>query len=312
MVQNQLPSKLLSRYQISQELSFGGFGNTYLAIDTALPDNPLCVVKHLSPKDSSPEGLSIAKKLFEREAKCLHQLGKKHEQIPTLYAYFCENEQFYLVQEYIQGNPLTEELTPGKQCSETDVIILLRDILQVLEFIHQKQVIHRDLKPSNLIRRACDRKIVLIDFGAVKQISTQTIDSQGNAASTVAVGTPEYMPCEQTMGHPRPCSDIYALGIIAIQALTGIKPKNLTKNKDTLELTWRNQAPQVSDELATILDKMVRYDCRDRYQNISQVLQHFLVLEKKAVIVNKSRSENLPSANPIVDSLDATIPLGMQ
>ncbi len=299
---------LQNRYQIFEPLSSGGFGDTYKAIDNNLPGNPWCLVKHLSPKDPSPKILSIAKKLFEREAKCLYQLGKQHEQIPTLYAYFCEGGEFYLVQEYIKGHPLTEEFTLGKQWSETDVIAFLQDTLQVLKFVHQKQVIHRDLKPSNLIRRACDDKIVLIDFGAVKQLSTQATNLQGKVPLTVAVGTPDYMPCEQTMGYPRLCSDIYALGIIAIEALTGVAPRNLSRNQD-LEIIWRNQAPQVSDELATVLEQMVRYYCRDRYQNASEVLQDLPILEKQTIHkVSKPRSENLLQSN--FDGLEATIPIG--
>ncbi len=301
---------LQNRYQIIKILGSGGFGDTYKAIDNKLPGNPWCVVKHLSPKDTSPKILSIAKKLFEREAKCLQKLGKQHEQIPTLYAYFCEREEFYLVQEYIEGNPLNEEFTPGKKWSETDVIAFLQDTLQVLNFVHQKQVIHRDLKPSNLIRRACDGKIVLIDFGAVKQLTTQATDFPGKIPLTVAVGTPEYMPCEQKMGYPRLCSDIYALGITAIEALTGVAPGNFPINQD-MEIIWRNQAPQVSDELATVLDEMVRYHCRDRYQNASEVLQNLPILEKQTIHKEsqpKSKNKNLFQNN--FDGLDVTIPIG--
>ncbi len=302
---------LKSRYHLVKKLDEGGFGKTYLAKDLDLPSNPTLVVKHLSPQDSSPEVLSTAEKLFDREAKCLDKLGKQHPQIPTLYAYFREEGEFYLVQEYIEGHPLSKELIQGKQWNESDVILLLQDILQVLEFVHKNQAIHRDLKPANLIRRSCDGKIVLIDFGAVKQVSTQATNFQGKVASTVAVGTHGYMPSEQATGYPQPCSDIYALGIIAIKALTGIIRQDLPKNNDTLEVMWRNQAPHVSYGLAKVLDKMVCYDCRDRYQNASEALEDVEMLKDKVVVtVSEHKSEDWLKSNYVFDSLDSTIAVG--
>lgn len=258
------------RYQIISYLGGGGFGQTYLAQDTHLPGHPACVVKHLKPKLIDPISLETAKRLFETEAQVLYRLSD-YAQIPRLLAHFEEEQEFYLVQEYIEGNNLSTELLPGLRLPESKVIALLQDILEVLVFIHQQNVIHRDLKPSNLIRRRRDQKMVLIDFGAVKQLSSQIIQVQGHTTRTIAIGSPGYMPSEQMAGRPRFCSDLYAVGMIGIQALTGAHPRELPEDPRTCELFWHDRAV-VSPELAAILDKMVCYDFRQRYQSALEVL----------------------------------------
>lgn len=270
------------RYQITQQLGKGGFGITFTAIDIGRPGNPQCIVKQFKPMSTDPYTLQNAKRLFDAEAEKLERLGK-HEQIPRLLAFFQENQQFYIVQEYIEGHDLAQELITGQTLSEPIVIKLLQDILEVLDFVHQNKLIHRDIKPSNIRRRQSDDKIVLIDFGAVKEVSTQVINPQGQAALTVAIGTPGYIPSEQSNGQPTFQSDIYAVGIIAIQALTGINPypRGFSTDSQTGEIVWRNHA-QVSSQLANIIDKMVRYDYRQRYPSVNEVLQTIKTLSLKS------------------------------
>ncbi|HBB31927.1 MAG TPA: serine/threonine protein kinase [Cyanobacteria bacterium UBA8803] len=264
--------KLLDgRYHINQVLGAGGFGRTYIAQDTRRPGNPTCVVKQLKPANNDPGFLETARRLFNSEAETLEQLGN-HDQIPRLLAYFEEDREFYLVQEFIEGHPLSQELLPGQRWDENRVIELLQEVLTILDFVHRHGVIHRDIKPDNLIRRHCDRKLVLVDFGAVKQIRTQLASNYGQVSNTVAVGTPGYMSSEQALGQPRPSSDIYALGIIGIQALTGMMPTQFQEDLQTGEILWQHLAP-VSRGLATILTKMVRYHFKDRYQSVGEVLQ---------------------------------------
>jgi WD40 repeat protein len=274
-----LGQTLSGRYQIIKHLGGGGFGQTYLAEDLQLPSNPLCVVKQLKPKSNNPDTLQTARVLFDREVEALYQLGN-HDRIPQLIDHFEEDEQFYLVQEFIEGIELKHELPIGKQFSETHVIALLQEILEILEFVHDEGVIHRDVKPSNLIRRKQDGKLVLIDFGAVKQVSTQIIHPEGQTTLTVAVGSPGYMPNEQLSGKPRFCSDIYAVGMLGIQALTGIPACQLPEDPRTSEIIWRVSEAlpvdieiNVSQELADVLDKMVRYDYRQRYQTATEAIQ---------------------------------------
>ena len=266
------PDKPLGgRYKIIGELGAGGFGQTFLAQDLHLPDHPRCVVKQLKPQASDSETLQTARRLFDIEARVLYKLGN-HDQIPRLLAHFEENQEFYLAQELVDGEPLTEEIKEGQRWSETQVIAFLLDLLQVLAFVHQQSVIHRDLKPSNLMRRRQDDRIVLIDFGAVKQVSTQIINPQTGQTKTISIGTQGYTPKEQLGGNPRFSSDIYAAGIIGIQALTGIHPRHLPEDPYTGEISWHDHTPQVSAELAEYLDCMVRYDFRTRFPTALEAL----------------------------------------
>jgi ABC-type branched-subunit amino acid transport system substrate-binding protein/predicted Ser/Thr protein kinase len=265
--------KLLgARYQIIQVLGAGGFGETYIAEDRQRPGHPICVVKRFRPTNQNTSFLTVARRLFYTEAETLEKLGR-HDQIPRLLAYFEEEKEFYLVQDFIAGHSLNEELPPGRKQSDIYVVNLLEDVLEILSYVHEQGVIHRDLKPSNLIRRNSDGKLVLIDFGAVKSIETQmAAEPKDQMELTVGIGTQGYMPCEQLAGKPRFNSDIYALGMIGIKALTGLQPLQLPNHPDNHEIVWQNHA-QVSPNLANILDKMVRYHCSDRYQSVSEVLK---------------------------------------
>jgi serine/threonine protein kinase len=266
-------NKLAGRYRVLQKLGEGSFAETFLAEDEHLPDAFQCVIKKLKTGVEDEAKLKIAKRLFDEEARTLHQLGS-HPNIPQLLAHFEENHEFYLVEEYVAGSSLYQELATGQQWSESYVTKLLKDILKALSFVHQKQVIHRDIKPSNIIRRESDGQIVLIDFGAVKQVANQAFDDNSHiAAHTVIVGTPGYMPGEQLRGSPRTSSDVYAVGMIGIYALTGLNPAlgQLPEDEATAEILWRDKT-SISEEFASILDKMVAYDFRQRYPSAKEAL----------------------------------------
>ncbi|MBF2064753.1 MAG: serine/threonine protein kinase [Calothrix sp. C42_A2020_038] len=269
-----LETKLRGRYRIVRDLGKGGFSETYLAEDMDLPGNPHCVVKLLKPIFTDSESLEIAARLFEREAQVLYRLGN-HDQIPRLLAHFEEDQQFYLVQEYISGTLLSKELTKGQKWSQNEAVSFLKDLLQILEFVHQEQVIHRDVKPANLIRRASDNKIALIDFGAVKEITAVMETSQG----ITIIGTPGYTPVEQRDGNPKFNSDIYAVGMTCIQGLTGVNPDTLQKKP---EVIWNKQG--INPQLAAIIDKMVCRDHRRRYQSVSEVLQALSKLNQPTLL----------------------------
>ncbi|MEW6499027.1 MAG: serine/threonine-protein kinase, partial [Cyanobacteriota bacterium] len=209
----------------------------------------------------------VARRLFETEAEILEKLGR-HGQIPQLLAYFEQNQEFYLVQEYIEGHPLSDELPVDKKLPERQVIELLKGVVEILTFIHEHKVIHRDIKPSNIMRRQETGQLVLIDFGAVKQIRPPEQAEQENP--TIAIGTRGYAAPEQYAGHPAFCSDIYALGMIGIQALTGIPPHQLPF--ESCEVNWHRLA-NVQEEFAQILDKMVRYHFAERFQSAVEVME---------------------------------------
>jgi serine/threonine protein kinase, bacterial len=261
---------LAGHYRVLQVLGAGGFGQTYITEDLHLPGNPKCVLKHLKPASTDPAVLEIARKLFEKEAIVLQQLGN-HDRIPRLLAYFEEDKEFYLVQEYVPGHPLSTELKNGDKWSESQVIELLEEILDILVFIHGQGTIHRDIKPDNIMRRNLDRRLILIDFGAVKQVRNQPMLA-GQQTMTVAIGTPGYMPLEQASGNPRASSDLYALGTIGIQALTGVNPYELPLNDDTGELNWEHLTI-ANPRLIAILQRMTRYHFKDRYLTANEALQ---------------------------------------
>jgi serine/threonine protein kinase, bacterial len=261
---------LAGHYRILQVLGEGGFGQTYITEDLHLPGNPKCVLKHLKPASVDPGVLEIARKLFDKEAIVLQQLGN-HDRIPRLLAYFEEDQEFYLVQEYVPGHPLSKELTPGTKWSERQVTELFQEVLDILVFIHGQGVIHRDIKPDNIMRRDSDRRLVLIDFGAIKQVRNQQV-AHGQHTMTVAIGTPGYMPIEQASGNPRASSDIYSLGMLGIQALTGVNPYELAEDDRTGELKWEHLTV-ANPQLIAIVQRMTRYHFRDRYLTAAEALQ---------------------------------------
>ncbi|BAZ38901.1 serine/threonine protein kinase [Calothrix sp. NIES-4101] len=277
---------LAGHYKVLKVLGEGGFGQTYIVEDIHLPGHPQCVLKHIKPTSTDPQILETSRRLFQREAEILQQLGDtlknlRHEpptyskqigKIPRLLAYFEENNEFYLVQEFIQGHTLSHELISGQKWTEGQVILMLTEILSILEVIHHHGVIHRDIKPDNIIRRESDGQLVLIDFGAIKQLRSQTAIGQGQQRVTIAIGTPGYMPSEQTRRLPRSSSDIYALGMMGIQAITGVNPRELQDDPNTGEILWQHLTP-VTPGLSTVLTKMTRYHFKDRYQTATEALQ---------------------------------------
>jgi eukaryotic-like serine/threonine-protein kinase len=281
---------LQNRYRIIKIIGSGGFGDTYLAEDINLPDYPKCVVKQLK-YNPNPGVLEVAKRLFENEAQVLYRLGNESDQIPKLFAHFEDHGEFYLVQEFVDGQDLSREIYPGKQWSEAEVTQLLQEILEVFTVIHNKNIIHRDIKPANLMRRQKDGKIVVIDFGAVKEIGTLMMSPQGQTIPSVAIGTPGYMPSEQATGQPKLSSDIHAIGILGIYALTGIQPHELPKDPRSGEIIWQNWA-NVNGKMADILTKMVRYHFNDRYQSA------FDAMDAVTALKPKPKPQPQPSSNP--------------
>ncbi|BAY83241.1 serine/threonine protein kinase [Calothrix parasitica NIES-267] len=261
---------LRNRYKIIKKIGSGGFGETYLAEDLGIPVDlkPKCVVKRLKTQNLKNEQLKWVKQAFRKEAATLYNLGNMHPQIPTLLEYFQERNRFYLVQEFIDGTDLTETIPLGQKISEVTVIQILKEILEVLEFVHQQNIIHRDINPKNIMRRRVDGKIILIDFGTVKQTVLGNIEQPN---FTAVVGTPGFIPFEQCNGKPKLASDIYAVGMLGIQALTGIQPDKLDCNQDG-EVIWQDKV-SVSDGFAEVLAKMVNRRVTQRYQNAAEALQ---------------------------------------
>ncbi|MBD2431898.1 MULTISPECIES: serine/threonine-protein kinase [Fischerella] len=268
---------LCGRYQIIQELGRGGFGVTYLATDTF--SNVLCAIKKLDPLNAD---LETAKRFFHREVNILNTL-QTNQQVPKFFDYLEENNNYYIVEEYIEGTSLADLV--GQKWSEQTVVNFLQQILSVLAYLHAKNIIHRDVKPSNLIIRKGDKRFVLIDFGSVKKLEKQYPSFQSSVTQTM-IGTPGYAPSEQMAGRPRFNSDIYALGLTAIQLLTGMHPRELRwDEKDNILLP---SDIQIDDSLAVVLTKMVHNNPDQRYQSVEAVTED----------LNKTKISSPPTQPP--------------
>ena len=263
---------LHGRYYLIKGLGKGGFGATFLAADLGLPGKPLCVIKQLRPNTENPNFLSMARELFEREAKTLGRVGN-HPQIPRLLDYFEDRQQFYLIQEFVKGDNLQQEVKKLGVFDEAKARQVLKEILTILRDIHIQKVIHRDIKPANIIRREIDNKLVLIDFGVVKnQVNSVGAASQDSALTAFAVGTPGFAPPEQLAMRPVYASDVYALGVTCMYLMSGMAPKNMDCDPITGDIDWFKYV-NVSDSFAEILSKMLEVAVKNRYKSADEALR---------------------------------------
>jgi formylglycine-generating enzyme required for sulfatase activity len=275
------------RYRALKVIGRGGFGRTFLAIDEAKPSHPPCVIKQFLPVEN--EFVNEARRLFKQEAVRLDDLGK-HPQIPELFAYTEQDNRLYLVQQFINGLNLSKELAKEGIFDEGKIRKLLNDLLPVLKFIHDSQVIHRDIKPDNIIRRKSDGKPVLVDFGAAKFATTTSLAQVGTTIGTVGYAAPE-----QSLGKAVFSSDIYSLGVTCIYLLTKVEPYNLF---DAAEgFVWRHRTDGVSDRLAQVLDKMINTSVKQRYNNVTEVLKDLSTIQIPRATNSKAIAARNSSSN---------------
>jgi serine/threonine protein kinase len=275
--------QLQNRYQVIKTLGSGAFAQTYIAKDCSQTDQSLCLIKYYSSIRKSAQVFASYRRLFITETSNLLKLDG-HNQIPKLLDCFEQEDGLYVVQQLIEGELLTD-LFPDPEndqnCwTQEQVLALLRDLLGILIFVHNNGIIHCDLKPSNIIKRESDGRFVLIDFATSQQIyeheELENIKQRFSFKKTFAVSPSGYLPPEQVMGHPLPNSDIYALGVLVIQALTGLDPISLELDLVTEKLKWEyglDGKQYVDQRLVTILNKMVNYKSAQRYQTISDLIQ---------------------------------------
>ncbi|MDB9467917.1 serine/threonine-protein kinase [Dolichospermum circinale] len=279
-------------YQTIKPVGKGGFGAAFQAIDLDSVNQRQCVIKRLNIKideireeyknpeivDKIVEGIKAA---FDREAQVLEFLGDNSGNIPTLYDYFSftapafgqqeELEFKYLVQQYIEGENLSQELRRKGRFSETEILNFLKQILPVLQFIHEQNSIHRDIKPSNIVRETATQRLFLIDFGAVKQVvSGETNMKKSVPFFTKVYASPEQRPEEGRIGEIYPSSDLYSLAVTCLELLTATTPVDYLNNNYQ---NWRQQASKIiSPSLANILDKMLKVNPRHRFQSAAEVM----------------------------------------
>jgi serine/threonine protein kinase len=295
----KIVSLLRGHYRIIKPLGRGGFGKTYLAEDLDKL-NQRCVVKQLAPKVRGTWELNKAVRLFEQEARQLQELGEENAQIPTLYAYFEEDDYFYLVQQFIDGQNLAKELQQRETWSESEIEELLLSLLPVLQFIHDRGVIHRDIKPDNIMRRtfldleynsARDKReqLVLIDFGVSKQFSA----SVKTTATGTIIGSAGYAPLEQLQGgEAYPASDLFSLGATCFHLLTKVHPLHLwTEYGYSWTNNWQEQINcPISDRTGQILDKLLQKDVSLRYLSAKEVLKDLQVKSPPPLTLPKQQT----------------------
>jgi serine/threonine protein kinase len=260
---------LAKKYQVRSLLGRGGFGVTFLARNISLPGEPLCVIKKLAPRFTDPQLIAIARKQFDLESLSLSRLGS-HAQIPSLLDCFNIGTDCYLVEEYIPGVVLAEIIRKQRNFTVSEVEKFLIQMLKVLQYMHSHHLIHRDIKPQNIILCQTDRRFVLVDFGAVKDLDPVT-SAQNHLDDSRAVGTPEFAPPEQLADRTVYASDLYALGMTCIYLLTGKEPSQFLTDPHTYELMWADLL-DISVDLIEIINKMTQVSLVDRYQSATQVL----------------------------------------
>ena len=292
---------LNNRYRIIKTLGRGGFGETYLTVDNHMPSGRKCVLKQLKPIVKQPKMPLWMKERFQREAAILEELGDGNSQIPQLYAYFSEDDKFYLVQEWIEGLTLDQYWSQEGNLHRDEVRQILLQLLPVLDYVHSRRIIHRDIKPENIILRQGDNLPFLIDFGAVKEAIATEVNHNSSSTYSASIGTPGYMASEQAAGRPIYSSDLYSLGLTAIFLLTGQAPHELETDPRNGEIIWRSHATNIDEELADILDRSVKFHPRDRFSSAEEMLaalQHNLVTSGGGLtgrtlnVAPKDRDEN--------------------
>lgn len=285
----------LDRYEIVSELGAGKCGQSFLARDKHLPSNRLCVIKQLKPRTNDPETYKLIKERFIVEARILEKLGKVSDQIPELYELIIQEEDIYLVQEWVEGKTLTQKLQDEGPLSVGEVKDIVHSVLSILNLLYFKGVIHRDINPNNIILRQPDGKPVLIDFGVVKEVLTTVTDLHGTSTNmSIVAGTNGYMSPEQTLGYPVFASDLYSLGMTAIHLLTNKHPLELM-DPSREEIQWQKYAPNVPHDFALILTKATQSNRFHRYTNAKEMLDELLPLKKQ--ISNVRTGENLGSTD---------------
>jgi serine/threonine protein kinase, bacterial len=247
----------INHYQILKTLGIGGMGTTYLAWDTA----KLLVLKEMN---ADMVEIPKARELFEREAKILQSLN--HQGIPQYYDFFVATGRKYLAMELIHGQDLDLYILEHGTVSLAQAIDWMIQLCEILGYIHQQQppLIHRDVKPANILVRSIDKRIFLLDFGAVKEIGT---------LGGTKIGAPDYMAPEQNSGQPCTQSDLYAIGPTLIFLLTGRNPADFLEFQPDGYRFNLAGIPTITPQVQILIDKVTQRRASDRYRTAEELAQ---------------------------------------
>jgi tetratricopeptide (TPR) repeat protein len=236
----------------------------------------------------------------------------RHRQIPNTLASFQDQKYFYLAQEFIPGRSLAEELIFGKPWPQQKALLLLREVLRVLVFVQEHGVIHSNLKPSNILYHQGDGRILVSDFGLLKEINWDIASKETQPESESASQNPQwaYVPLEQRQGQTRFCTDHYALGMIAVQALTGLPPSDLPDaaqpDLPAVVLQLLQQVEGVGINTASLIARMVHPEPDRRYQKAVAILSDLNRLVEEPEPTPADRGE------PMVYEIPQTAPPQVQ
>ena len=309
------PLILQGRFEIEEQISRTDFMAVYLARDRHYLHRPHCIVKSINYRQAN------MRHRIEREVHTLERLGA-HPQIPSILAYFhtdpkkdlnqhpsqthapeaTEEQTFYIVQSWLGGHPISQEISAGRPLSESYVSKLLKDVLVPLVRVHEQGVVHQNLHPQHLIRRDTDGQVFLTEFGTLLKLASSTVNELGTLTSSVPISPQPYSAPEVIQQNPQPASDLYSLGLIAIEALTGLRHQDL--DFDPVKgLLWREQVThgegldgRTSRSLAEFIDRLVRHDWRDRFEQAQVALSQLKVVRDRHQIAQDSRFPTIIAA----------------
>ncbi len=278
------PKLLGGHYQLIKVIGYGELGETYLVADVTIAGYPKYVIKRLFTSKNHQRQNKCFGTLLEHNADIVSKISY-HEQIAAHIAHFTDNHDFYLVREFVAGRSLAAEIAYAKRLSEIQVIALIKEILEIVNFLSRYQMIHFHLSPNNIIRRHSDKKLVLTDFDFIETAPTKF----GLFAKELSQvnGTQEYTysPQEWQQKQQRETSYIHSVAMIALQALTGLSQAKLLRFKDKFTL---QENAELSPGLATIINKMLGVDSKDVYLSIDGVLADLEAWKEKDLLSRRS------------------------
>jgi Ca-activated chloride channel family protein len=275
--------RLHDRYFAVKPIAQGGFGRTFWAIDSH--SSHRCIIKQFFPQQGT-DHLEKASTLFRQEAHRLRELGE-HPQIPDLLDHLEQAGHQYLIQELIDGRNLAQELADDGPFSEPQIWQLLEDLLPVVQFIHDRQVIHRDIKPANIIRDRHTQKLYLVDLGAAKHATKTAL-----ALTGTLIGSAEYTAPEQTRGKAVFASDLYSLGTTCIHLLTQMSPFDLYDGSEARWIWQDYLTHSVSNSLAKVLNKLLENATNHRYQSVAEVLNDLPIDSPTPALISQAIPQN--------------------